>query len=279
MSIAGVGTNKKYRNLAVKSNKATKDQISTIKDKIASNLTFLNALNPFTNPYTTQPPKVETPKVISENITSIDTSTINTSTIELPQSAPITPKLNTSKITNKITSDNDNTGNTGNDKDFSNNYLQQAVENKQISSKKKKTSIGLDIASDVANIVGAIGTYQQVKDSKSQYEQQKRIMDLNLKNQESYLLENYRSTIADLDATMAAKNVDLSSQGLQNLKEKGLMNIGEDIEAQMQQNSLNKAALDLQYAINKTQAKSEMQSNIISSAFNIGSGLLGLKNS
>ena len=98
-------------------------------------------------------------------------------------------------------------------------------------------------------------------------------MDLNLKNTESLLLENYKQTMSDIDATMAAKNVDLSSQGLVNMKRKGLMNIGEDIALQNQQNDLNKAALDLQYAYQKSQAKTNMTNSILSNAFSIGMNL------
>lgn len=149
---------------------------------------------------------------------------------------------------------------------FVNEYLKKASEQQELSKK-------LNIASGVSNIFSAVDTYNQVKNTKYQYEQQKRVMDLNLKNTESLLLENYKQTMSDIDATMAAKNVDLSSQGLVNMKRKGLMNIGEDIALQNQQNDLNKAALDLQYAYQKSQAKTNMTNSILSNAFSIGMNL------
>lgn len=149
---------------------------------------------------------------------------------------------------------------------FANEYLKKASEQQELSKK-------LSIASGVSNIFSAVDTYNQVKNTKYQYEQQKRVMDLNLKNTESLLLENYKQTMSDIDATMAAKNVDLSSQGLVNMKRKGLMNIGEDIALQNQQNDLNKAALDLQYAYQKSQAKTNMTNSILSNAFSIGMNL------
>lgn len=245
MALAPTGSTRKYNRLANSSNIATTNAINYINNEIASNSIILDVINPFKGLGNNA--KIETPQIGNNINFNYDSKTF-TSALEMPEVKKEITESNTPEV------------------NLSNEYLKKASEQKELSTK-------LNVVSGVTNIFSAVDTYNQVKNTKYQYEQQKRVMDLNLKNTESLLLENYRQTMSDIDATMAAKNVDLSSQGLVNMKRKGLMNMGEDIALQNQQNDLNKAALDLQYAYNKAQAKSNMTSNIASNAVSIGMNL------
>lgn len=111
---------------------------------------------------------------------------------------------------------------------------------------------------------------KDVEKTKSQYETQKKIIDANIDNTEAALLENLRENMANLDVMTAAKNVDISSQAIQGDKVKGAMDLGEDIAAMHTNGALQKAALDLEYAMNVRKAKQQELDSYVNSALNIG---------
>lgn len=111
---------------------------------------------------------------------------------------------------------------------------------------------------------------KDVEKTKSQYETQKKIIDANIDNTEAALLENLRENMANLDVMTAAKNVDISSQAIQGDKIKGAMDLGEDVSAMRTNGALQKAALDLEYAMNVRKAKQQELDSYVNSALNIG---------
>lgn len=139
------------------------------------------------------------------------------------------------------------------------------------------------IGSSVLQGVGAVaGAYEytklrrEVEGTKDQYETQKKIIDANIDNTEAALLENLRENMANLDVMTAAKNVDISSQAIQGDKVKGAMDLGEDIAAMRTNGALQKAALDLEYAMNVRKAKQQEINSYVGAALNIGSAALAL---
>lgn len=145
-----------------------------------------------------------------------------------------------------------------------NQYLQKAQEQQA----KANT---LKMAAASMQTVDAYFNYRSVKNSKAQYETQKKILDTNLANTESALENQLRENMADLDVISAAKNVDLSSQGITASKEKAAEDVGKDISQMRTQNELQKAALDLQYKMNKEQAKSNLVSSVVNTGITIAS--------
>lgn len=140
-----------------------------------------------------------------------------------------------------------------------NEYLQKAQEQQSRANQFRMVSAGLQALDSYTN-------FKSVLKSKTQYETQKKVLDTNLANTETALETQLRENIADLDTISAAKNVDLSSQALTSSKEKAMEDISRDISQLRTQNNLQKAALDLQYKMNKYQARS----NMVSSAINAG---------
>lgn len=114
-----------------------------------------------------------------------------------------------------------------------------------------------------------------VKDTKSQYETQKKILDTNIANSETLMMENYREAMADLDVMSASQNVDLTSGALQGMKDKGAMDMGRDFSIARTNADLQKKALDLQYAMNvksaARQEKNYWQQSTVNSAFTLAS--------
>lgn len=146
-----------------------------------------------------------------------------------------------------------------------NEYLQKAQQQQAKADQFKMAAAGLQTADAYYN-------YRAVKQTKAQYETQKKILDTNLANTETALETQLRENMADLDVISAAKNVDLSSQAITGAKEKALEDMSKDFSAMRTQNNLQKAALDLQYKMNKAQAKS----NLVSSALNTGMTIASL---
>lgn len=145
-----------------------------------------------------------------------------------------------------------------------NEYLQKAQEQQSRANQFKMVSAGLQTADAYYN-------YRAVKQTKAQYDTQKKILDTNLANTETALETQLRENMADLDVISAAKNVDLSSQAITGAKEKAAEDLGKDISTMRTQNSLQKAALDLQYKMNKAQAKSNLVSSVINTGVTIAS--------
>lgn len=141
------------------------------------------------------------------------------------------------------------------------------------SEKYKKWSAYANIGSSVLNMYNAYQYARDVKKSKVQYENQKKIIDANIANQETLMMENLQENMAQLDVMTAAKNVDLSSEGIQAIKDKGLADMGEDIRTMREQGALNKKALDLDYAMNLKSARQQFTNSVIAGGFNIGTSL------
>lgn len=94
----------------------------------------------------------------------------------------------------------------------------------------------------------------EVKATKDQYETQKQIIDTNIANSETLLMERYRENVADLEVMAASKNVDPTSGALQSLKDQGAIDMGKDFAIARTNADLQKQALDLQYAMSVKQA-------------------------
>ena len=128
----------------------------------------------------------------------------------------------------------------------------------------------------VADAISARNYRKDVEKTKSQYETQKKIIDTNIDNTESALLENLRENMANLDVMTAAQNVDISSQAIQGDKAKGAMDLGEDVAAMRQSGALQKAALDLEYAMNVKRARKAELNSYVGAALQIGGAALSL---
>lgn len=149
------------------------------------------------------------------------------------------------------------------------NYIQNAKY-------AKLGSAALTAVGSIMDIKSARDYRKDVEATKSQYEAQKQLIDTNINNTESGLMENLMSNMATLDATMAAKNVDLGSESIAADKAKGAMDLGKDIENMRTQGSLQKAALNLEYAMNVKRARQEEYNSYINSALKIGGAALSL---
>lgn len=117
---------------------------------------------------------------------------------------------------------------------------------------------------------------RETEGTKDQYETQKKIIDTNIDKTESALMENLMSNMADLDVMSAAKNVDLSSQAIAGDKAKGAMDLGRDIADMRTNGALQKAALDLEYAMNVRKAKQQEINSYINAGLQIASTAISL---
>lgn len=117
---------------------------------------------------------------------------------------------------------------------------------------------------------------RETEGTKDQYETQKKIIDTNIDKTESALMENLMSNMADLDVMSAAKNVDLSSQAIAGDKAKGAMDLGKDISDMRTNGALQKAALDLEYAMNVRKAKQQEINSYINAGLQIASTAISL---
>lgn len=117
---------------------------------------------------------------------------------------------------------------------------------------------------------------RETEATKDQYETQKKIIDTNIDKTESALMENLMSNMADLDVMSAAKNVDLSSQAIAGDKAKGAMDLGRDIADMRTNGALQKAALDLEYAMNVRKAKQQEINSYINAGLQIASTAISL---
>ncbi len=117
---------------------------------------------------------------------------------------------------------------------------------------------------------------RETEGTKDQYETQKKIIDTNIDKTESALMENLMSNMADLDVMSAAKNVDLSSQAIAGDKAKGAMDLGRDIADMRTNGALQKAALDLEYAMNVRKAKQQEINSYVNAGLQIASTAISL---
>lgn len=126
-------------------------------------------------------------------------------------------------------------------------------------------SAGANMASSAMKVFNA---YRDVQDTKRyvknvqknivQYESKKKLIDANIANQESSMMENLQENMSQLNVITAAQNVDISSEGVQAMKDKGLSDMSKDITEMRQQGKLNKMALDLDYIMSVKDAKNQM---------------------
>ena len=139
--------------------------------------------------------------------------------------------------------------------------------------------IGSAVLTGVGSLLDASSarTYRKdVEATASQYETQKKIIDTNIDRTESALMENLMKNMSDLDVMSAAKNVDLSSQAIAGDKAKGAMDLGKDIADMRTNGALQKAALDLEYAMNVRRAKQAEINSYVNAGLSIASSALSL---
>ena len=132
--------------------------------------------------------------------------------------------------------------------------IAEAERDKQIS---RWSSVGSTI-SDIYDANQAIKqAHKYTKDiigTASQYEAQKKIIDANIAKQESLMTDAYTENMAQAETMYAGRNVDLSSEALTGVKQKGGIDLSRDITDIREQGALQKSALDLDYAMNVRKA-------------------------
>lgn len=133
-------------------------------------------------------------------------------------------------------------------------HLEEAERDKQIS---RWSSVGSTI-SDIYDANQAVKqAHRYTKDiigTASQYEAQKKIIDANIAKQESLMTDAYTENMAQAETMYAGRNVDLSSEALTGVKQKGGIDLSSDITDIRERGELQKSALDLDYAMNVRKA-------------------------
>ena len=160
-------------------------------------------------------------------------------------------------------------GSSGDDQTDYDRYIQMA-------SIAKVGSAALKGIGAVADAYSYTQLRKETEATKDQYETQKKIIDTNIDNTESALIENLMSNMADLDVMSAAKNVDLSSQAIAGSKAKGAMDLGRDIADMRTNGALQKAAFDLEYAMNVRKAKQAEINSYVNAGLQIASTAISL---
>ena len=135
-------------------------------------------------------------------------------------------------------------------------------------------STGSDILSTMLNIRNARKTVKDVKNTKIQYETKKKIIDANIENQETLQMEKLEENMANLNVMTAAKNVDLTSEGVTSQKDEALADMSRDFRDARTAADLNKKALDLDYAMNVRNAAQSYKDTVTAGMFNIGTSML-----
>lgn len=196
----------------------------------------------------------------------------NTATVQQIKVSPTVPTYNTPMYDSSIKNASSSfsgvkvnaTGIDGYNEESANDLLKKSQNQQNIANWSK-------IGSAVSDVYNAYQYVKNVKNTKVQYENQKKIIDANIANQETMMMENLQENMAQLNVMTAAQNVDLSSEGIQAVKDKGLADLGKDIRDMREQGALNKKALDLDYALNLKNARSQFTDSVIAGGFNIGS--------
>lgn len=216
---------------------------------------------------------VDAPVANINSTTTNTTKTTVTSPISTTKQSSYTGKMSTSRSGSSIYSTqgvNVSDYTTGIDafKDTTaNEKLKQSVAQKNYST---ISSIG----SSLLGIYNAQAYLKNVKDTATQYENQKKLIDTNIMNAQSLMMDNYQENMGQLNVMAASKNVDVTSEGIQAVKDKGLMDMQSDFAQMNTQANLNKAALNLEYAMNVKSAAQSAQSKTLSSVMSIGKTLL-----
>jgi hypothetical protein len=145
----------------------------------------------------------------------------------------------------------------------------------QNSALQDKISSIANASSAVMGMVSATQYTNQVKGTKIQYETQKKLIDTNITNTQTNMMEQYKDNMQQLDAIEVGKNVSITSEGVTASKLKGLEEMGEDFAMQNTQAKLQKAALDLDYSLKVASAKQSESNTYALGAINLG--LIGYK--
>lgn len=140
--------------------------------------------------------------------------------------------------------------------------LQKAVAQTQEAAK-------LSIQSNLASLFEAQMGVENLQATRYQYAANKSLINRNIETTQSVMMNNLEDSMAQLDAVTAAKNVDINSQAIRFTKEKALMNMGQDFADMQIQGDLQKAALDLQFAMQKTEVKNARNKILTKSIDNI----------
>lgn len=124
-------------------------------------------------------------------------------------------------------------------------------------------------ATALSGITGLISAYQgrdTVRLTNKQLDTQKKLIDVNIANNEAVANDNFKNAIADLQVLTAAKNVDIRSQAVRSDVVQGGEDLGEDMALRRAQGSLQKKAIDFQKAMNKAQQAANEQQGWINLA-------------
>lgn len=141
-------------------------------------------------------------------------------------------------------------------------------------SKLNTISAVAQIGSTIAGGLAMNDYADEVAATKQQYEARKQIIDTNIANSETLIMEKYRESMADLDAIAASKNVDPTSSAIQGIKEQGAIDMGKDFAIRRTNAELQKLALDLDYARSERQARQQQKNYWQQAAVNIGTTAL-----
>ena len=140
--------------------------------------------------------------------------------------------------------------------------LQKAIE-------EQKTAAKWSIGANLASILEAQAGVEVIKSAKSQYANNKSLINRNIDDMQTTMMVNFEDSMAQLDSVAAAKNIDINSQSIRGIKERGLRDMGEDFGTMDIQGELQKSALDFQYKMQKTQAESIRNKTLLNSTENI----------
>lgn len=144
------------------------------------------------------------------------------------------------------------------------------------SEKQEKLSNTARMGKSLVGIANAHQYYKDVKNTKQQYEAQKSIIDTNVMKTETAIQDSLTDNMASVDAMAAARNIDVSSGGIQGIKQQGGIEAGSDIRDMQEQANLNKIALDLDYAMRVNKAKQERTNSIVSGLIDVGTFAMGV---
>ena len=143
-----------------------------------------------------------------------------------------------------------------------NDALQKAVEQTQEAAK-------LSITANLASLFEAQMGVENLQATRYQYKANKSLINRNIEVTQSVMMNNLEDSMAQLDSVSAAKNVDINSQALRFTKEKALMDMGKDFATMQVQGDLQKAALDLQFSMQKAEVKNARNKVLTKSIENI----------
>ncbi len=123
---------------------------------------------------------------------------------------------------------------------------------------------GMEAAAQIAQGVITLSNANAGVDA---VERTARMREINLAQTESVMYENMRDSMAQLDMVAAAKNVDLSSTAITGTKERGLREVGKDIQTK-------ELAMKFQNAVDKYNALKQKEAAKAQGNLQIAQGVL-----